>query len=570
MTLRIKVLTLVFLVVFIGLIAKLFSWQILRGKELSVAARSQYESGRAVSAPRGNILTSDNSWLAARGDAWLVFASLPDLKDNPKTIANELAPYFVEDKNDKKGLLDEVDRITGLLSKKEVVWVPLRHKVSTDVKKSLEALTIPGIGFQAEETRIYPEASVAAQLLGFVGKDKDGNDQGYFGLEGYYNLVLSGKPGFVGREKDAKGVPILFGDSIQVSAIGGVGLVTHIDKTIQLAVEQKLKDGIERYGASGGSAIVMDPTNGAILAMSSFPSYDPAKYSEFDTSLFKNPVVSSSFEPGSVFKIIIMASALDAGAVKPETRCDICSGPLKVDKYYIETWDGKYYPDSTMTNVIVHSDNIGMSFVGQKMGADKLYDYLNKFGIGKLTGIDLQGEATPPLRDKGTWNIVDLATASFGQGIAITPIQLIRAGAAIANGGRLVAPQVVGALQGEGWKEGIDPKIDGRIISEKAAKEITAMMVEAAKHGESQWTDTPGFKVAGKTGTAQIPIAGHYDPENTIASFIGFAPFDKPKFIMLVTLQQPKTSPWASETAAPLWYSIAKDLFMYFGIQPES
>lgn len=567
-TLRIKVLSILFLLVFLGLLFKLFSWQILRGRELSSAARSQYQTSKSISAPRGNILTSDLSWLDARGDAWLVYASLPDLKEDPKVVANELAPYFVDDKSDKSSLLKEIDSLTSKLSTKEVVWTALMHKVSTDVKKSIEALAISGIGFQQEEKRIYPEASAAAQLLGFVGKNKDGEDQGYFGLEGYYDLVLSGKPGFVGMEKDAKGVPILFGDSKEISAINGIDLVTHIDKTIQLSVEQKLKDGIERYGAKGGSAIVMDPYSGAILAMSSFPSYDPAKYSQYDTELFKNPVVSSGFEPGSVFKIVVMASALDAGVVKPETKCDICSGPLKVDKYYIETWDGKYYPDSNMTDVIVHSDNVGMSFVGQKMGADKIYDYLSKFGIGKLAGIDLQGEATPHLRDKGTWNIVDQATATFGQGIAVTPIQLIRAGAVIANGGRLVTPQVVGALKGNGWQDDIKSQNDGRIISDKAAKQMTAMMVQAAKHGESQWTDTPGFSVAGKTGTAQIPIAGHYDPQNTIASFIGFAPANNPKFIMLITLQQPKTSPWASETAAPLWYSIAKDLFMYFGIQP--
>lgn len=570
MQLRIRLLTVAFFLVFIALVVKLFSWQILKGKQLAIAARNQYQTGQAISAPRGNILASDSSWLVARGDAWLVYASLPDLRNSPKNIAQELAPFFVADKTDQQGLLDEIDRLTKLLSTKDVVWIPLQHKVSSGVEKSIEALAIPGIGFEPEETMIYPEASAAAQLLGFVGKDKDGNDQGYFGLEGYYNLVLSGKPGFLGQEKDASGKPILLGDSTQISAISGVDLVTHIDKTIQLAAEQKLKEGIETYGASGGSVIVMDPFSGAILAMSSFPSYDPVKYSQFDTSFFKNPVISSSFEPGSVFKIVVMSSALDAGVVTPDSRCDICTGPLKVDKYYIETWDGKYHPNSTMTDIIVNSDNVGMSFVGEKMGADKLYDYLNKFGIGQLTGIDLQGEETPQLREKGTWNVVDLATASFGQGIAVTPIQLIRAAAVIANGGKLVTPQVVGALQGDGWKNDIKPQLDGRVISEKAAKEMTTMMVEAAKNGESKWTDTPGFRVAGKTGTAQIPIAGHYDPQNTIASFIGFAPYDNPKFVMLVTLQQPKTSQWASETAAPLWYSIAKDLFVYFGIQPSS
>jgi len=199
-----------------------------------------------------------------------------------------------------------------------------------------------------------------------------------------------------------------------------------------------------------------------------------------------------------------------------------------------------------------------MIFVGQKLGADTLYDYLKRFGFGGPTGIDLQGEAVPALRPKGSWNIVDLATASFGQGVAITDAQLIRAVSAIANGGQLPRLEVVKA----------QPKFQPVISPETAAK-VTAMMVEAAKNGEAKWTNTKGFSVAGKTGTAQIPIAGHYDTLNTIASFIGFSPANNPKFIMLVTLNTPQSSPWASETAAPLWYSVAKDLFPYFNIQPE-
>jgi cell division protein FtsI/penicillin-binding protein 2 len=264
-----------------------------------------------------------------------------------------------------------------------------------------------------------------------------------------------------------------------------------------------------------------------------------------------------------------MASALDSKTIKPDTICDVCDGPYKVDKYYIETWNNEYYPDSTMTDVIIHSDNVGMSFVSSKMGSDLLYDYLKRFGFGNVTGIDLQGEFSPEIREKDNWNIVDLATASFGQGIAVTPIQLIKAGAIIANGGIEVTPQVVDKLQGEGWVYDIKPQTGQRVISEQAAKDVTAMMVEAAKNGEAKWTSLRGFNVAGKTGTAQIPIAGHYDDEKTIASFIGFAPSDNPKFVMLVTLQEPQSSPWASENAAPLWFSIAKDLFKYYKIQPN-
>jgi cell division protein FtsI/penicillin-binding protein 2 len=566
---RLKLIAAFFLIIFIILSARLFFWQVIRGKDLSAQARDQYQTGKSIVAPRGNILASDSTWLAARGEAWLVYASLPDIKENPRKIADKLAPFFLEEESERTNLLLEVERIYSLLTKNEIVWVPIKHKISTEVKRNIEALGLEGIGFEIQETRIYPEASSAAHLLGFVGKDTEGEDIGYFGLEGYYNAPLSGKSGYLGRERDAMGLPIGIGDTTEVMAIAGVDLLTHIDKTIQLLLDEKLSEGIEKYGAVGGTAVVMNPQNGAILAMSAFPSYDPASYSEYGDEFFKNPIVSDSFEPGSIFKVLIMAAGLDSGAVEPDTKCEICDGPLKVDKYFIKTWNNEYNPDATMLDVIVLSDNVGMSYVGQKTGADTLYDYLDAFGIGKATDVDLQGEMAPKLREKGTWNIVDLATTSFGQGVVTTPMQMIRAVGAIANDGMLVTPQVVDRILGENWGEDIKPEINERVISAKTANEVTAMMVEAAKNGEAKWTHLRGFNVAGKTGTAQIPIAGHYDEERTIASFVGFAPADDPDFVMLMTLREPSSSPWASETAAPLWYTIAKDLFIYFGIQPE-
>jgi len=565
---KVKILSLVFILAFLGLILKLGYWQVIRGAELSRDGQFQYNSAKVTEAPRGNIIAADGSFWALRTDAWLILANTNETTDSPKVVADKLTPFFVENPEDREQTLAEAVRLEGLLGKKGA-WIPLKQKVPGEVKKRVEALKIKGIGFENMEARYYPEASSAAQLLGFVGKDENGSDIGYFGLEGYYNLPLSGKPGFLGREKDAKGAPILVNGSSQVSAISGVNLKTNIDKRIEILAEEKLKEGIEKYGAKSGSVVVMEPSTGKIMAMAGYPSYDPRSYSKYNDTLFKNPVISDTYEPGSIFKVLVMAAGLDAGKIKPDTTCDICAGPLKIDKYIIKTWNEEYHPDITMTDVIVHSDNIGMSFIGNKIGADSMYDYLDKFGIGSLTEIDLQGESAPSLRKKGTWNNVDLATASFGQGVAVTGIQMIRAVAVIANGGILVTPQVVDSIQGEGWEEKgkVDPP--KRIISQAAARETTEMMVEAADRGEAKWTRVPGFKVAGKTGTAQIPVSGHYDSTNTNASFIGFAPADSPKFVMLVTLQSPQTSPWAAETAAPLWYSIAKELFPYLGIAPS-
>lgn len=568
MLIKIRILSFIFIGLFLVLIARLFYWQVLKAGELSDQAKSQYASSTVTAAPRGNILASDGSFWVVRTQAWLAWANPQELNSTPSDVASKLAPLFIDDSAAPGALQQEEARLDGLLSK-NVSWVSLKQKVDDATKDNIEALGIRGLGFDSQEASFYPEASAAAQLLGFVGKDSGGADIGYFGLEGYYDLPLSGKPGFVGGEKDALGTPILLGGTTQVSAIPGVNLVTTVDKRIQTVAETELANGIQKYGAKGGSVTIMDPVSGDILAMASLPSYDPANYSQYNNSLFKNPIISDSFEPGSIFKVLVMASALDAGAVTPDTKCDICNGPLKVDTYLIKTWNDVYHPQSTMTDVIVNSDNVGMSFVGQKLGADTLYDYLNKFGIGSLTGIDLQGESAPKLRDKGTWSGVDLATASFGQGVAVTGIEMVRAVAAIANGGYLVTPRIVDSIQGDGWQEKVNSESPIRIISSQAAQETTQMMVDAANLGEAKWTRIPGFDIAGKTGTAQIPVAGHYDLVNTNHSFIGFAPAVNPKFVMLVTLNSPTSSPWAAETAAPLWYGIAKELFPYLGIQPS-
>ena len=567
---RLKIFAFVPLVIAIVLLTRLFWWQIIKGRSLSEKARNQYQSHKLLRASRGNILASDGNSLAINKDVWNIYASKPDLSKHPQDLAPILAKIFSDDPSDGGKVNQEEDRLEKLLSAKNTTWVALKKRIDQEKKQELENFSLKGINFEEDHERSYPEASMSAQLLGFVGKNDEGDDTGFYGLEGYYDTVLSGKQGFLQREKDARGVPTLLGASQESPAVGGVNLLTHIDKSIQIVTEKKLTEGIARYGAKSGLAAIMNPKTGGIVAMSSFPSYDPLKYWEFSEDFFRNPIISDSFEPGSIFKPLVMAAALDSGVVTPDARCDICAGPVKVDKYEIATWDKKYRADATMTDIIVHSDNVGMTFVAQKLGADRLYDYLEAYGLGKKTGIDLQGEVDSFLRKKATWNIVDLATAGFGQGIAVTPIQMLQGISVIANKGLKVGPpQVVDKIVKDGWEEDIKPEMGKRVISQKAANEITEMMVKAVKNGEAKWTAAKGFKIAGKTGTAQIPVSGHYDENKTIASFIGFAPADDPKFVMLVSLTEPTTSPWGSETAAPLWFSIARDIFPYLGIQPE-
>ncbi len=559
-------------------ITRLFYWQVIKGESLRAIAESQYFEDLEIPAARGEIKSADGGLLVGNKDVYLVYAEVPKLKESSSEIAQKIAPILSKtEKSTTSAELDykEITRtkneeIKSDLGQANIVWVPLARKVENKIKDEIEALGLFGIGFEKETKRFYPEASMAAHLLGFVGSDKQGRDVGYFGIEGKYDLELKGKPGFLREEKDAQGRPILLGKIKNQPAEDGRTLVLGLDRTVQFMLEKRLKEGIEKYGAKSGTAVIMEPKTGQIMAMASLPSYDPRSFSLYDNSLFINPIVAQTYEPGSTFKVLIMAAGLNEEVVKPETRCDVCAGPRTIGEYTIKTWNEKYFPNTTMAEVLIHSDNTGMVFVSDKLGFDKLYKYLQDFGIGENTGIDLQEEVSHALRPKKNWYPIDVATAAFGQGIAVTPIQMVTAVAAIANGGKLLEPHIVKeVIDSNGKKMEIKPKIKREVISFKTSKVLTEMMIEAVENGEAKWAKPEGFRVAGKTGTAQIPISGHYDKDKTIASFVGFAPADDPKFVMLVTLREPTSSPWGSETAAPLWFNISRDLFAYLGVTPR-
>jgi cell division protein FtsI/penicillin-binding protein 2 len=302
--------------------------------------------------------------------------------------------------------------------------------------------------------------------------------------------------------------------------------------------------------------------------MASYPSYDPLRYDAFDKTLYKNPIVAGSYEPGSTFKVLVMAAALNEHAVTATTTMNE-DGPVTVGEYTIRTWNDQYLGVQTMTDVIQHSSNVGMVFVGRELGKDRLLQYIRQFGFGTTTGVDLEDEFSPELRPDNQWTDIDLATTTFGQGIAVTPLQMVRAVAALANGGVLMEPHVIKSItDARGKIIEIQPKPIKNIIGKEAADVIKEMMINAVDNGEAKWAKPKGYRIAGKTGTAQIPVAGHYDNTKTIASFVGFAPADDPIFTMLVTLREPTSSQWGSETAAPLFFNIAQDIFRYKGIPP--
>lgn len=546
-----------FLLLFSLIVSRLFYWQVVRAQELASLGQAQYDMQVNLEATRGEIRTSDEFAIAANKLSYLVFA-------NPKLVKDK------EKESETLGKLLDIDEATvSAQLSLDRFWVPLKSPVEQDLKKKIEAKELPSVGFQEINRRFYPEASTAANLLGFVGKDDEGHDKGYFGLEGYYDRQLRGKDGIAIVVKDARGQPILANMSDNTVKVDGRDLILHVDRRIQFMLDQELKRGVEAYGAQGAMAAAIDPKTGGILAMSSYPTYNPGDYQNYSDKLYSNPFTSFAYEPGSTFKPLVMSAALDAGLVEPDTACSICAGPVEISGYEIRTWNNKYTANSTMTDVIVHSDNTGMVFAGRLLGLDRMLDYMERYGVGKSTGIDLQGEVYPSLRERDTWYEIDQATATFGQGLTITPIQLLTSFTAIANEGKMMEPHVVDkVVTAEGNAIPILPKQLGQPISAKTAKVMTEMMVKAVQDGESKWAAPKGYRIAGKTGTAQIPVEGHYDPNKTIASFVGFAPADDPKFLMLVVVDRPTTSIYGSETAAPIFFNVAKNILSYYSIPP--
>lgn len=554
-----------FLLFFASLIIRLFYWQIVKAEFLQYIAESQHITDTKIDAIRGNVLFSDGSILVSSNPVFALYGLPKVLSDDQKVkIAFQLAKILTEEKEDLEIIAKD---LIAKLSE-DLYWVSLVKSISTQQKKQIEDLNLAGVGFEQKSSRFYPEGSSSAHLLGFLGSDAKGEGKGYFGLEGYYDGELKGISGLVRSERDALGLPILIGNFFTSEARNGKNLVLNIDRTVQFIAEKKLKEGVEKFGAKAGSVVIMDPRTGGILALAAFPSYDPSKYFSFPKEYYKNPVVADQYEPGSTFKVLVMAAAVNENLVTADTKCDICTGPVPVGGFTIRTWNNQYRPEASTKDVIVHSDNTGMVFVGRKLGQDKFYSYLENFGFGKSTDIDLQDESSPEIRGKNTWKEIDLATASFGQGIAVTPIQMIRAVATIANGGNLMEPQMVKEIRDEKGSFEIKPKIVRQVFNESTAEVIKEMMVAAVEEGEAKFVKAKGFRVAGKTGTAQIPVAGHYDPNKTIASFVGFAPADNPKFVMLVRYDEPSSSIFGAETAAPTFFAIAKELFMYYKIAP--
>jgi len=574
---RSKIVLLTLYLFLFGIGVRLFYWQVFHSSVLQAEAESQYTRTVTLPAQRGKIFTSDGYTLAGNKNVYRLFAQPHLLKEDPVLIADKLAPLLLE--------LDPVlatdaaivalqkeelrQRITEKLSDPSAKWVTLKQRLDGNVKQQVESLNFFGLGFERYQTRVYPEASLSAHALGFVGKDAEGNDQGYFGVEGALDKELHGYAQKNTFLKDALGLHLLFDTSEKKAQLNGRDIVLTIRRDVQNAVEETLKKGMEKYGAASGEVIVMEPSTGKILALAAFPNYNPENFYDFESTSHKNPVLAETYEPGSTFKVLTVAAAIDLGLIKEDTICTNCDQPRKINQYTIRTWNDEYHPNITIKDALAKSDNIAMIFIAELMGEEKFPEYIKKFGIGEEIKVELQEDTATPVRKE--WKQIDVATSSFGQGVATTAMQMVRAVGAIANHGKMMRPTIVEKVidHQQGSKLVVEPIEERQVVSEQTAKTVSEMMVYAASQGEAKWISSKTHSVAGKTGTAQIPIDGHYDAKKTIASFIGFAPADNPRFIMIVKLREPSSSPWASETAAPLWYDIASKLYLLLNIPPD-
>ena len=581
--LRINVLLFFFVAGAVLLAGKLFIIQVLNHEKYKSIAQEQYWDSQNIPSKRGDILSKDGLPLASTQTYYLLYMEPKKIKDK-YTFVNNTVNLLSEVKSNgdlkKKVELADVfqERINSIL-RSDLIWAVVTKELNPDQKNKIMDIGIEGLGFEEEPVRYYPNGTLASHVLGFVASDESGQKVGYFGVEGDLDRELRGKDGKVLQEKGALGDPILLGGYKKLDPINGRNIVLTINRSIQYMVETKLKEGVEGYNAMSGSVIIMNPSTGNIIAMANYPTYNPSVFNEEIETVKgledpsrkdlerRNLSISATYEPGSVMKPFTVSSALDIGKITPESTFND-EGPVKYSDYYIDNWNGQHHGVQNVIQLLQKSNNIGAAWVGHLVGTKDLTDYLRRFGFGEKTNIELEGEDTGSVRDYKTLTDIDLANISFGQGISATPLQVLNGFNVFINGGELVVPRIVDKIVDEGKEIEIPVKSVRRVISKRTADTMVELLVLAVEGGEAKFFNTKNYKIGGKTGTAQIPFGGKYDPQKTNATFVGFFAGTR-DISMIVRLEQPTKSIFAAETAVPLWMSIAEELANYFGITPD-
>ncbi|MBW8009826.1 MAG: penicillin-binding protein 2 [Chloroflexi bacterium] len=534
------------------------------------AARYAWEP-RLVNAPRGQIYDRWGNLLAGNRTVYEVGVELAYVED-PQAIAFTIHGLLGED-------YARVLRLASMEASDEAVYNRLSDFTSVDnveiLKNQIDQrredirASIPptgpnleGLVFRAHLARSFPEGLLAATILGFVGQD----EIGYHGIEEYYDELLAGTSQEIWVPRDPNRVEEL------PEIPPGDSLVLTIDRELQAMVEEILDNSVEEWDAAGGTIVVMDPNTGEIYAMASTPHLNPNEFSNYDAVFPDNApfnwATSKSYEPGSVFKIFTMAAAIDLGLVTPETPF-FDTGEIIVGEIPIRNWDNNAWGPQNMLSCMQHSLNVCLAWVGTQLKAGNFYDYMRRFGFGHITGIDIAGEATGRLKEPGDgdWYPADLGTNTFGQGISVTPVQMLMAISAIANEGHMVTPHIVRSLVDGSNQFNIQPQFAGQPISSETARIMTEMLTETLENKESLAL-VSGIRVAGKSGTGEISTLDGYS-DRTNASFVGWGPVDDPQFIVYVWLEDP-TPIWGSLVAAPVFKQVVERLVVSLNLPPDN
>lgn len=553
-------------VVFVVLL-RLWQLQVVNHDFYLGLASGQQELYRQLFPKRGSIYATEKSTdgsirqipLAINRRAYIVYANTSKVAE-PVKLAEALASI----------LNMPADALMAILSRPNDPYVPIKRRVSEEAAARIKDLDLAGIGLQEMAERFYPNNESGSHILGFVNH-KDNSLVGQYGIEGSFDKILSGTAGAIRSERDAKGVWIPMADRQFIPAEDGADLVLTIDWPIQFYTCRALDEWVREHGADGGSVIVIDPQSGAILAMCGNPDFNPNTYNEAEKiAVFNNPATFLEYEPGSIMKTMTMAAAIDQQKVKPETTYND-TGEIKIGLNTIHNSDNKAYGVQTMVSVLEKSLNTGAIFAMRQLGAAVFRKYVDDFGFGELTGIELDGEAIGDVNRLFEKNEIYLATASFGQGITVTPLQMVVAYATLANGGKLMKPYLVQKIiRANGQSEIHEPVQVRQVVSERTAAVVGGMLVSAVEEGHGKKAGVLGYHLAGKTGTAQIPRKDGpgYETGAAIGSFVGYGPVENPRFAMIVRVDRPRDVQFAESSAAPLFGKIAKFILQYYEIPP--
>ena len=552
---RIKLVSGVFLLAFAAILARAFCLQVLAEDEWQKRAENQRQKVIPLTPQRGTIFDRNHEALAISVQADSLYANPHDVQD-PAAEARTLSKVL--------GVSASAIR-KKLMSSKGFVWI--KRQLTPDVGDKATSLDLPGIHSTKEHRRYYPNGQVASQVLGFTGIDPKGLE----GVELKYDAQLLGHGGYLLSERDALGRGIGSGEEVVKGQSEGCDLYLTIDRNLQYIAEKELTAGVKETNAKAGTVIVLDPWTGEVLAMASQPDYNPNFFRKYRPSQWRNRAVVDTFEPGSTLKPFVLATALDQGVISSRQKIFCENGHFSVGGKVIH--DHKRYGRLSIAEILKYSSNIGAAKIGKALERQRLYEALREFGFGAPTGIDLNGEASGLLREPQRWFEVDLAAISFGQGLTVTPLQLAVATAAIANGGKVMRPYVVERIvnsYGENVEK-TDPHTVRRVVSEKTAETIRAMMTMVTEEGGTgTLAAVPGFKIAGKTGTAQKvdPVTGGYSPDKRVSSFVGFAPAEDPKVVILVVIDEPQGMAYGGLVAAPVFSRIAGQVLRYDHVAP--